>query len=60
MKWLNEKQWIMFSAENGCSKTCEKKLTGSFIGCVCVFFLNPDMRKGEDADILKAMTHIMK
>lgn len=59
MKRLNEKQQIMFSAENGCSKALVKKAHRQFYW-LFFFFLNPDTRKGEDADIFKEMTHAMK
>lgn len=43
---------IILSAENGYSKI-KKQLIGSFIGH---FFLNTEMRKEDDADILRLYT----
>lgn len=53
MKELNEKQWIMFFAENGCSKTLVKKKKKAHRQFLWLFFFNPEMRKGDHADILK-------
>lgn len=40
--------------QGSCEKSSQAVLLAVF------FFLNPDTRKGEDADIFKEMTHAMK
>jgi hypothetical protein len=49
---------IIFSAENGYSKSCFKKSSQAVL--VAVLFFYPEVRKGDDADILREIICTIK